>query len=156
MEGGRLSSPVASAPPPPTYPLTPRSPSPSVGVSCGHYVIENLFASCTVWETEACVYSDLPQRYSGVGGTLTFVLLACVFPQGSNRWGSSSFFWIPTWMSSMAEPSLLLGLPGVKDSSVWSQHVSGSALILPSQLVRGVLPLFWRIKTFPEMCLSYW
>lgn len=43
----------------------------------------------------------------------------------------------------MAEPSLLLGLPGVKDSSVWSQHVSGSALILSSQPVRGVLPLFF-------------
>lgn len=31
-------------------------------------------------------------------------------------------------LSSIAEPSLLLGLPGVKDSSVWSQHVPGSAL----------------------------
>lgn len=85
MDGGRLSSPVASAPPPPTYPLTPRNPSPSVGVPCGLCVIKSLFAPCTDWETEACVYSDLPLRYSGVRGTLAFVLLACIIPQVSNR-----------------------------------------------------------------------
>lgn len=43
--------------------------------------------------------------------------------------------------SSMAKASLLVGLPGVKDSTVWSQHAPGSALFLPSQLVRSVLPL---------------
>lgn len=43
---------------------------------------------------------------------------------------------------ALAEPSLLLSLPGVKRSSGWFQHVPGSVLFLPSQPVRDVLPLF--------------
>lgn len=64
-------------------------------VPCGHCVIKDLFAPCTDWETEACVYSNLPQRYSGVRVTLAFVLLACVFPQVSNRWGFFPFLLDP-------------------------------------------------------------
>lgn len=87
VHAGRLS------PAPPTYPLTPRNPSPSVQYLVVTVSLRTSLPLVRIGKLRpVCILTCLSDiGYSGVRVTLAFVLLACVFPQVSNRWGFFPF-----------------------------------------------------------------